>query len=102
MINIEIQYFNECPNSQKMIDSVNKAIDRMNADVECKHTLVETEQEAVRVKFRGSPTLLINDVDFENLPERDKGTLSCRYYANGIPTDDQIVSYLKSNGLFDE
>lgn len=95
---IEIQYFTGCPNSQKMIQKVKNAIDKISFDINYKETLVETPEEADRLKFRGSPTLLINGEDFENLPEPEKGNLSCRYYPNGVPETEQIVNEIKMKG----
>ena len=97
-LKIEIQYFTGCPNSQKMIDSVRKAVELITFNINYKETLVETPEEANRLRFRGSPTLLINGKDFEGLPEPDQGNLSCRYYPNGLPTSEQIVNEIIKDG----
>jgi hypothetical protein len=97
-INVEIQYFNGCPNSQTMIDRVRNAITSLSIKVDYKETLVESPEFADKVKFRGSPTLLINDIDFENLPEPECGNLSCRYYSNGLPETEQIINEIEKKG----
>lgn len=94
-VKIEIQYFTGCPNSQKMIERVKNAVEQISFDINYKETLVETPEEADRLKFRGSPTLLIDGKDFENLPEPEKGNLSCRYYPNGLPETEQIINEIK-------
>jgi len=94
-VKIEIQYFTGCPNSQKMVERVKNAVEQISFDINYKETLVETPEEADRLKFRGSPTLLIEGKDFENLPEPEKGSLSCRYYPNGLPETEQIINEIK-------
>jgi hypothetical protein len=94
----EIQYFTGCSNSQTMIDSVREAITKLSAKVDYKETLVESPEYACKIKFRGSPTLLINGIDFENLPEPENGNLSCRYYPKGIPETEQILNEIKKKG----
>lgn len=95
MIRIEIQYFTGCPNSELMIDRTREAINNSSSEIEYIETLVETPESADKIKFRGSPTLLINGVDFENLPEPERGNLSCRYYPNGIPDVQSIIKKIK-------
>jgi len=97
-VKLEIQFFNGCPNSQKMIDRVREAITKLSVKVDYKETLVESSEYAHEMKFRGSPTLLINEIDFENLPEPEDGNLSCRYYPNGLPETEQIVNEIKKIG----
>jgi GTP cyclohydrolase FolE2 len=97
-VKIEIQYFKACPNSQLMIERVRDAITRLSFKVDYKEILVESPEYAHEIKFRGSPTLLINGIDFENLPEPVEGNLSCRYYPNGLPAIEQIVNEIKRKG----
>ncbi|MBZ0198546.1 MAG: DUF2703 domain-containing protein [Ignavibacteriaceae bacterium] len=97
MIKVEVQYFTGCPNSQKMIDNAKTAIGQLNFEIEYTETLVESVESAKQTRFRGSPTLLINGFDFENLPEPNEPALSCRYYPSGIPTVDQIKIFLENS-----
>ncbi|MDP2303209.1 MAG: DUF2703 domain-containing protein [Ignavibacteria bacterium] len=94
-VKIEIQYFNGCPNSQTMIDRVKEAITNSKIKIDYKEILVESSEYADKIKFRGSPTLLINNIDFEELPEPVQGSLSCRYYPNGIPDMQLILKRIK-------
>jgi protein-disulfide isomerase len=89
VINIEIQHFHGCPNSPILIERVREAI--MDFDnINYKEVLVDSNEKAEDLKFRGSPTLLINGKDFENEPEPDNPALACRYYPNGLPTVEEI------------
>ena len=97
MNRVEVQYFNGCPNSSEMIVRVKQALIEINIAVEYIETLVETNEKAMEVKFRGSPTLLVNGVDFEGLPEPEHPALACRNYQNGLPSAKQIVEFIKNN-----
>ncbi len=92
---VEIQYFSSCPNSLEMLNRVKKAIEGLE-DVELVEKLVETAEVARAVGFRGSPTVLINGVDLEGLPEPFNPSLSCRIYPNGLPTIEQICSIISN------
>lgn len=94
-VKVEVQYFSGCPNSQSMLERVREAINQASIEVDFKETLVETPEEADEIKFRGSPTLLINEKDFEDLLEPGNGNLSCRYYPKGLPTTVQILDQIK-------
>jgi len=89
-VEIEVQHFEGCPNSVEMINRVKVSISELSDYIVYKEILVETKEVADRVKFRGSPTVLINGIDIENMPEPINANLSCRYYKNGIPSVEQI------------
>lgn len=94
MINVELQYFSGCPNSQTMIDDTLYAIEQVNFNIEFTKTLVDTTEMAKNINFRGSPTLLINGIDFENMPKLEQASLSCRYYPNDLPSVESIIKKL--------
>ncbi len=89
-IKIEVQYFNGCPNSEAVLKMVKNFINKSELQIEFEEILVETQDAAKRYKFRGSPTILINGNDIEGLEESKTSSLSCRYYNNGIPTEEDI------------
>ena len=86
---IEIQYFRSCPNSKIFIERIKDAIKGMDSIVYLE-TLVETNEKAAEVSFRGSPTLLINGQDFENTPAPKNPALTCRFYPGGLPSVETI------------
>ena len=94
MILVEVQHFEGCPNSSEMIARVKTAIKEFGNQINYEEILVETPEEAERVKFRGSPTVLINGIDLENMPELNEANLACRYYKNGLPSVDQIKTII--------
>ena len=94
-IKIEVQYFNGCPNSEEMLKTVKKIVEKAEYEIDFEKLLVESQEAAERYKFRGSPTILINGKDVENLPENPTPSLSCRYYPNGLPITSDIEKVLK-------
>ena len=90
MIKIEVQHFKGCPNSEKVLEMVKSFISKSEFNIDFSETLVETQEAAEKCKFRGSPTVLINDHDLEGLEESKTPSLSCRYYPNGLPTEKDI------------
>ncbi|MGB9852568.1 MAG: DUF2703 domain-containing protein [Candidatus Kapaibacteriota bacterium] len=89
MVDVKVQYFRGCPNSEEMIRRVKEAIKDL-PEVVYSEELIETEELAREVGFRGSPTLLINGKDFEGLPMPPIASLSCRVYLKGLPRIDEI------------
>ena len=89
-IKIEIQHFHGCPNSREMIKRVKEAIVGFEDIVEYNELLVETNELAERIKFRGSPTVLINGEDIEGREEPDSASLNCRVYERGLPEVEEI------------
>jgi hypothetical protein len=97
MVKVEIQYFEGCPHADEMIERVKIAAAKLT-DVEYKLILVDTPEKARKYKFRGSPTLLINGVDLEGMPEAEDGNLCCRYYKNGLPELQTIIEFIEQRG----
>ena len=93
---VEIQYFKGCPNSVEMIERVKDAIQEFDSKINYFETLVEDNLTAQKVSFRGSPTLLIDGQDFENLEESKNPNLSCRFYHNGLPTIEEIKNKIQT------
>ena len=89
VIKIELQHFTGCPNAPVLIERVKEVI-RDFDNIEYKEVIIDSNEKAEEVKFRGSPTLLINGEDFENQPEPESPALSCRYYINGLQGVEEI------------
>lgn len=96
-INIELQHFAGCPNSPILIERVREAIKGLD-NIDYKEVIVDSNEKAEKIKFRGSPTLLINGEDFENLPGPESPALACRYYRNGIPSIEEIEKKILEAG----
>lgn len=95
-IKIELQYFEGCPNSDLLKSNTRNAVKYFEEFIDYKERLITSNDEAIRIKFRGSPTLLVNDIDFENRKEPQTGGLNCRVYFEGIPSIEQIMERIES------
>ncbi len=95
-IKIEIQHFRGCPNSPEMIHRVKEAIKGSEEKIEYNEVLVESNELAEKLKFRGSPTVLINGEDIERREEPESAALNCRVYENGLPTVEEIKNKIFS------
>jgi len=97
-VKIEIQHFRGCPNSPEMIRRVKEAIKGSEEKIEYNEVLVESNELAEGIKFRGSPTLLINGKDFEGRDEPERASLNCRIYENGLPNEYEIKKFIMASG----
>lgn len=97
---VSLVYFDGCPNHQVTSERLRKALVAVGHDsVEVEHRRVGTAEEAERVGFRGSPTVLIDGQD----PFLDPGSrvgLSFRIFRapgglTGSPTVEQLVEALR-------
>ena len=89
-LKIEIQHFRGCPNSPEMINRVKEAIKGSEEKIEYNEVLVESNELAEKLKFRGSPTVLINGEDIEGRNAPESASLNCRVYENGLPSVEEI------------
>lgn len=98
---IILQYFNGCPNwevlDQRLAEVVN---DR--SDDRVIRQLVETPEDAVRLGFHGSPTVLVDGID-PFADERTHVGLACRMFRTpagiaGSPTVEQLREAISGPG----
>ena len=99
-MNIEIRYFDDCPNWRAVEGSITGLINEIGLDAEVSLTVVDTPEKAERLSFRGSPTVVINGVDPWDNPDAPIG-LSCRVYRTegglaGSPTEAQLREALEA------
>ena len=90
-------YFEDCP-SWKVTDRRLVAIAAEHPEVRIRRQRVETLEQAERVGFRGSPTVLVDGADAFGSPDSAAG-LSCRVYRTadglaGAPTLEQLHAAL--------
>ena len=96
---IELLYFDECPNWQATLNELRSVLQELHLPEEVHVVRVESEQDAKRVRFLGSPSVRVNGKDVERgAPEGDYG-LRCRVYwvggrARGAPPREWMVTAL--------
>jgi hypothetical protein len=98
-VRITLRYFDGCPNWRIAEERLRAALDDAGApDAALSLERVATHEQASRLGFRGSPTILIDGRD-PFADERADIGLACRVYATpeglqGAPTLDQLRSAL--------
>lgn len=98
---ITLQYFDGCPNWEVLDHRVAQVVDG-RSDVRVTRQRVETAEDAARLGFHGSPTVLVNGVD----PFAEEGApvgLACRVFRTtaglaGSPTVDQLREAISGPG----
>jgi len=88
---ITLQYFDDCPNWQIAEDRVRQVLAELGRpEQEILRQRVETAQEAERVAFGGSPTILVDGADPFAYPAGPAG-YACRMYdGDAAPTVGQL------------
>lgn len=86
-----LQYFNGCPNWRVVGERLRELLGT-NAVIE--YRLVESQEDAQQLGFRGSPTILVDGVDPFAKADEPVG-LACRIYLTaegreGAPSMDQL------------
>jgi hypothetical protein len=98
-VDVTLQYFDGCPNWQDADANLRAVLAQAGApDVVVRRQLVDTVEDAERLAFLGSPTILIDGVDPFAEPGATPG-LSCRVYRTGTglagaPTVTQLRAAL--------
>jgi hypothetical protein len=92
-MDITLLYFDDCPNWQ-VADQRLAMIAAGNADIAVSRHRVDTLEEAERLDFHGSPSILVDGVDVFAQPGAGVG-LSCRVYPtpdglSGAPSMEQL------------
>ena len=92
---IELLHIDNCPNWEEAGSRARIALDEAGAPtVSIEYRLLSSPEEAARVPFAGSPTILIDGIDA--FPGDGRTTdLACRiYYTDqglaGLPTTEQL------------
>ncbi len=76
---ITLQYFNDCPNWKKTDRQLREIISDNDVSATIEYQLIETQEDAEKYQFAGSPTLFFDGVDpFQ--PRLKTIGLACRVY----------------------
>lgn len=100
VVDVTLRYFDGCPNWQTVDTRLRHVLDtKGHADVIVTLERVETPEEAERLGFLGSPTVLVDGRDPFAMPGAPAG-LACRVYRTpwgpaGSPTIEQLAEALR-------
>ena len=82
---IELLYFDGCPSWESGLKNLQTALQEEGLSTAVEMVKVESDEDAARLKFLGSPHFRVDGMDLWH-EERDVYSLSCRVYPtpNGI------------------
>ena len=97
---VQLLYFDGCPHWTVLEKRLREALDLLDDPSTIEYLQVEGEGEAERLRFAGSPSILINGTDPFTTTTNAIG-LSCRVYStpegpSGSPTLGQLVALLRA------
>jgi len=96
---IAVLYFDGCPNHVPTVARIKQVMADLGLQVGIEEIKVTSPEDAQRLRFLGSPTVLVNGVDIEpSAQSRRTYGLSCRVYdgVSGLPSEERIAAALQS------
>jgi hypothetical protein len=101
-VRVELLWFSGCPSWQETDARLRQALAQAGVRTQVVLVEVTTPEEAERLRFRGSPTVLLDGRD-PFAEESDPVGLSCRVFRTpeglrGAPTVQQLVEMLRAAG----
>ncbi len=99
---VELLYFECCPNAEVAGRALRRAMEEEGIETKILPVAVDTDDEARRLRFPGSPTIRIDGEDAFPVGERESWTLACRTYATpeglrGAPSVEMLRAALTSS-----
>lgn len=79
-VNVTFLYYEDCPSHDLAFDRLRQIMAEEGIEAEVEVIKVETEEQAQRLRFIGSPTILVNGRDIEPPPSDAYYALTCRAY----------------------
>ncbi len=101
-MHITIRHTADCPNVASAEQNVRAALVAVGKEARIQRELVESVEDAERLDFRGSPTILLDGVDPFEVRE-GPAALACRLYQTpdgpkGAPSTAQLREVLQGPG----
>ena len=93
---IEVLYFDGCPNHKPAVDLLRSVA----PDAAIEEVEIRTPEDAERLRFLGSPTILVDGVDVQpSARTRSDFGFSCRMYGGrGLPSRDMVAAAVAPDG----
>src|SRR5215208_4869226 len=101
---IEILYFPGCPTYREAERTLREVLEQENAEPDVELVADNTDEEARRLRFPGSPTIRVDGEDLFPVPDRVGYALGCRMYATqeglkGSSTAEMVRASLAERNL---
>jgi hypothetical protein len=100
-MNITFLYFEGCPSHDAALERLRQLMAEEGVAAEIEIVKVETDEQAQRLHFVGSPTILIDGQDIDPVPSEAYPALTCRAYRledgriSPLPSPDMIRDALQ-------
>lgn len=96
---VEVLYFDGCPTYEAAAKTLRTVLAEAGVEARIELVAVNTDEEARRLRFPGSPTIRVDGHDPFPTPERSEWGLGCRVYATpeglrGYPTAEMLEEAL--------
>lgn len=96
---VELLYFDGCPTYLEAEQNLRTVLEGGGVDADVSLVAVNSDEEARRLRFPGSPTIRIDGRDLFPTPEPSQWGLACRVYATpagpkGAPTPEMLRAAL--------
>ncbi len=101
---VEVLYFGGCPTYDTASKTLREVLMEEGIGAIVEMVPVNTDEEARRLRFPGSPTIRVDGRDLFPAPEREDWRLGCRVYATpeglrGSPTAEMLKDALTTEGV---
>jgi hypothetical protein len=101
---VEVLYFDGCPTYRSAEETLRRVLAQEDAEAEVELVAVNSDEEAQRLRFPGSPTIRVDGEDLFPVPDRVGYALGCRMYATpeglkGSPTAEMVRVSLAERNL---
>lgn len=80
MLKVTFLYYEDCPSHEEALARLHGAIAEEGVTAEAEIIRLETDEEAQRYRFVGSPTILVEGRDIDPPPGGAQYALTCRAY----------------------
>lgn len=103
---LEILYFDGCPTYRVANETLKRVLAEEGIAAEIRMVAVNTDEEATRLRFPGSPTIRVDGRDLFPTGGREDWRLGCRVYftpegLKGHPTAEMLKKALVTEGRVD-
>ena len=100
---VEVLYFDGCPKYVAATRTLQVVLSELGMEAKVELVAVNSDEEAQRLRFPGSPTIRADGRDLFPTPEREDWRVGCRFYATpegllGTPTVQMLKATLHEIG----
>ena len=100
MINVRLLSFEGCPNALPAQELIEAVIHDLGIEASVIHTRVNSEEDADKYQFLGSPTIQVDGKDIEKSRRSEKSLFGCRIYKSadlqtGVPPRQMLEAAIR-------